>query len=336
MEDRLENNAFISAYFDGSLSDAERDEFEHWLAQNPSHQSKLDHYRLIWESSSKLLDEENTFEQRWETLSNEMGSLNSENVIHEESFGFPEQQVNTKKIYWYLRVAALLVIGITATLYSIVTFLSIETVAKPGTTAELELPDGSYITLNAATSLKYSKIDWWLGQRKVFLAGEAFFEVKKMNATFSVQTDFATTTVLGTSFNIYTRENKQVISCFSGSVKVAKNEDPGEQLMMGEGDMTCLDRTLDIHAGRLVRIDPSLEKPNWIDGEYYYKRTAIREVLDEIERRFNIDIVSDSDIGTLLFTGHIKSETPDDALEVITSSMGISWSKADGQKYVIE
>ena len=73
--------------------------------------------------------------------------------------------------------------------------------------SEILLPDGSAVTLNANSKLQY----YTHSARKVWLEGEAFFEVKKIPETaepFQVVTNDLTITVLGTTFNVNSRNEQ--------------------------------------------------------------------------------------------------------------------------------
>ena len=80
------------------------------------------------------------------------------------------------------------------------------------------LPDGSIAQLNGSSTLKYHPY-WWNISRNISLEGEAFFEVAK-GSKFSVESKNGTTSVLGTSFNIYARSNQYEVVCVTGKVWV--------------------------------------------------------------------------------------------------------------------
>ena len=84
------------------------------------------------------------------------------------------------------------------------------------------LPDGSIISLNAASKVSYP--EKFVGdQREVHLEGEAFFDVKRdKEKPFVIRAQGSVTKVLGTSFNInaYPGENIVEIAVLSGKVAV--------------------------------------------------------------------------------------------------------------------
>ena len=91
----------------------------------------------------------------------------------------------------------------------------------------LVLPDGSNVWLNSATRLRFPK-RFLENERKVYLEGEAFFDIKHDNKrNFKVSAGNQQISVLGTAFNInayadesklkftfHERENKKILTVF--------------------------------------------------------------------------------------------------------------------------
>ena len=80
------------------------------------------------------------------------------------------------------------------------------------------LPDNSTIQLNAQSAVSFHP--YWFGfARTLTLDGEAFFTVQK-GPGFKVLSKMGETSVFGTSFNIYSRDNDYSVTCFTGNVRV--------------------------------------------------------------------------------------------------------------------
>lgn len=93
----------------------------------------------------------------------------------------------------------------------------------------IQLPDGSSIILQPQASITYAKADFNTQQRKVYLDGEAFFEVKKNpNVPFFVHARGLVAKVLGTSFTISAREDAAhvEVNVKTGKVSVFSETDP--------------------------------------------------------------------------------------------------------------
>lgn len=100
-----------------------------------------------------------------------------------------------------------------------------------GEIASLTLPDNSQVTLNAGSQVVYSG-NRFNTRRKIQLTGEAYFKVTKGN-TFSVVTTEGTVTVLGTTFNVRSRDEKLSVFCYTGKVKVS---DPFKAVYLTKGE----------------------------------------------------------------------------------------------------
>ncbi len=110
------------------------------------------------------------------------------------------------RVVMLLAAAAMLVVSITWP------FREVTSSTAAGQTAELTLGDGSIVTLNGATDLRYPRRfrPVWLGggTRHVELRGVAFFSVAKDPARpFIVETGQARVHVVGTRFNVASRSN---------------------------------------------------------------------------------------------------------------------------------
>lgn len=95
-----------------------------------------------------------------------------------------------------------------------------ELVVPPGQRAELTLPDGTKVWLNAGSKLSYPS--FFGKERKVFLSGEGFFNVSKNEKVpFIVSTRTIDVKALGTQFNVlcYPESNYTGVYLQEGSVK---------------------------------------------------------------------------------------------------------------------
>lgn len=105
---------------------------------------------------------------------------------------------------------------------------------------EVILADSTRVWLNTGSELRYPEV-FGQHERKVFLKGEAYFEVTKHAACpFVVQTNAAQVKVLGTQFNVNAYENHSCITTLvKGCVKMLNQANdsvtlrPGEQAVAG-------------------------------------------------------------------------------------------------------
>jgi transmembrane sensor len=170
-----------------------------------------------------------------------------------------------------------------------------------------QLPDGSSVAINAASSISYHP--WlWAVTRKIELEGEAFFKVTK-GRRFLVKAKQGQVEVLGTSFNVRARGSSFVVSCETGKVRVSNPK--GEQILT---------------PGLITRANPSgiLVAPYtdipeqqlsaWKDGKFYFNDVPLYEVFQEIQRQFEVQIQTTPEIARVKVTTNFDGNNLDTAL----------------------
>lgn len=176
----------------------------------------------------------------------------------------------------------------------------------------LVLPDGSTVWLNAASKIKYPSEFTGLN-REVELEGEAYFEVAHNPAQpFIITTPQQRIQVLGTSFNVYAYLSEaEQTTLVEGSVKV--KSDTREALLV-PGQQAIIN---DAHQIAVRKVDPLLFTA-WKDGDFSFQNTHIKDVINQISRWYNIEIVHDKESSNLRLSGMVsRSRHLDTVLEVL-------------------
>lgn len=173
------------------------------------------------------------------------------------------------------------------------------------------LEDGSVVHLNAGSELKIP-VSFKKDSREVWLKGEAFFDVTPdKNRLFTVHTDKAKISVLGTEFDVraYEDEKEVITTLVTGKVEVcsgavADRLSPGEQARVAEPGKISTGK-VDVYpyiawkTGRMFFEDAPLEQimtelQRWYDFEIFYANPGVKEM------RFTIDILKYDDISKVL------------------------------------
>lgn len=178
------------------------------------------------------------------------------------------------------------------------------------------LPDNSKVELNASSTIEFA--DNWSDDREVKLSGQAFFEVIK-GGKFEVATAQGVVEVLGTSFDVFDRENIFEVSCRTGKVRVAANG--------GEVDIVPGFRATLIN-GKLEVSEFDLALADWRSGEFHYNEAPLNQVFDEIERQFNVSIKI-PELGSRFYTGRFNTKDLNEALQLICLPMGLQFEVND-------
>jgi len=226
----------------------------------------------------------------------------------------------------FYRVAAAVLILVTCTtLY----LKNIEKtiLCEKGTHINHVLPDGSLVALNAASSISYHPY-WWYFNREVLLDGEAFFNVKK-GQKFSVISNNKITEVLGTSFNIYARNNHYDVFCKTGKVKVSNSK---IELTIVPGELAILNTK-----NGKVEIAEEKKILSWQQNKFIYNATPLKDVFEEIERQYNTTIhVNLHAHSKYIFTGYFIKKTPiDSTIQMIGNRFNLQVEKNDSNQYIV-
>jgi len=231
-----------------------------------------------------------------------------------------------KNIIMYSAAAVLLfLIGMTG----FMRFYSNEFYAHKGQHLSAILPDGSEVNLNAQTYLSYHPY-WWRFSREAELKGEAFFKVKK-GKRFAVISDEGTTSVLGTSFNIFARQTVYKVHCITGKVQVISRGNDIE-ILKPKQSLTISDNKI-----KTIRKDDKInDAVAWIDNRFVFTGTPLNEVFEELERQFDIHININDEV-TDLYSGNFKrGSSPDEILDIICKPLGLTYKKVTTNTYEIK
>jgi ferric-dicitrate binding protein FerR (iron transport regulator) len=189
-----------------------------------------------------------------------------------------------------------------------------------------ELPDGSTVTLNKYSSLRYEED---FAERALELKGEAFFEVKK-GERFDVLTEEGKVSVLGTSFNVFSEDELFEVQCYTGKVRVNLNAKGADDRILTPGQETK-------KSGILLTASSQFkgDGPLWMNGYAFdYENAYLKKVVKDLERRFDVNIEV-SGISTETFTGTFETADIEIALKTICLPYGLDYQIKSPKRIII-
>lgn len=179
------------------------------------------------------------------------------------------------------------------------------------------LSDGSTVRLAPSASLDVL-FDSDSADRRVRLAGDAFFEVEPGTRPFLVETSNAITTVLGTTFGVRASDATDVL-LVSGRVSVAASSAPDQAIVLVPGQEGV------IEAGSNqpeVRSFSMLEGFDW-SGLLVFRNTPMSTVVERLSKEFEIRISVSETLSEAPLTGTFESDRGSKAiLDIIASALG--------------
>ncbi len=190
-----------------------------------------------------------------------------------------------------------------------------------GETLEITLPDGTWVQLNGNSSLLVPASWPKKGKREVWLDGEAFFHVNKVQEPeitelrdFSVHTNDVQVAVKGTEFNVKQRRKTTEVVLQSGKVEVVIPHQV-RQITMLPGDM--ISYASEKNDLQVRQVDTELYT-SWKENQLVFEQESVQEIANVLEDTYGyaVSIPSDS-LKNELFSG----STPTDNLEVLLLSL---------------
>lgn len=175
----------------------------------------------------------------------------------------------------------------------------------------VQLGDGTKIWLNCESTLRYP-VNFSKNERKVFLDGEAYFEVKKSERwPFIVTTDKMDVRVTGTTFNVKSYAHEAVIHTTLVEGIVFVNEQrlhPAQQFVMNKETQEIDIKNVDteIYTG-------------WVEGMFVFKNQRLENVMSDLARWYKVEVFyMNPSTKDIRFSGNLgRYETIDDLLQII-------------------
>ncbi len=289
-----------------------------WISDDKEHQNIFESVKLYWENSMPGVKSSDT-EKAYSRLMSKSFRGYSEGVIN----------INTNnrsiKFPWYrIAVALILFFTLAGSVYFIFSsnqpvpeiLVSTEIIKQnpKGQKLTTYLPDGSKVILNSLSRIKYSA-PFVGNERVVELMGEAFFEVEKdVDKPFKVIANGVTTTALGTSFNVNSKNNDFVeVVLISGKVEVTHVS--MKPVTLNPGKSAKFSQNGEI---KIQEFD-YLEKVGWKDGVLAFDDNSLSEIINKLEDWYGVDFkVKAMPKDQFHYTGNYKNGTLKEVLQGIS------------------
>jgi transmembrane sensor len=273
----------------------------------------------------KILDRSATFRIPPGKSEKEAFVLLKSRIAEENSKSYKPTKAIITRLSFRISAAAAACLLLFGTWFLLIRSHNIEVVADRGTHVDYRLPDGTQVKINAGSKIVYNKHDF-LKSRNIVLHGEAFFDVVKGN-TFHISTVHGDIEVLGTSFNVYSRDNLFKVSCISGRISIS-SENQSVEITPGESAIFRGKDLISYHDNNLN------SSTSWIKGEFYYENSPLNLIFNEMERQFNIKFVT-TKMKEKYFTGSFTNNDLENALDIVCIPMGLKYEIGNNGKILI-
>lgn len=189
----------------------------------------------------------------------------------------------------------------------------------------VELNDGTRVRLNADSELRFP-VKFVGNERKVFLKGEAYFEVERdTSRPFRVDVHGdAIIEVLGTEFNVNAYpENAEIFATLVlGKVRVADLQTDSTVVLLPNQQAALSGAGINVK-----EVNPE-DFISWINGRFYFEKMPLEEILIQLGRWYDLQVFwANEELKSYEFTGAIwRDNTIRQTLDMIEKTTDVCFT----------
>ncbi|MEL6652950.1 MAG: FecR domain-containing protein, partial [Bacteroidota bacterium] len=283
----------VAAALSGQADVSQLDELRVWREADLQHEQWYQKSLQIWENSQQF-----SFPDQFDS---------------QEDWPKVAMQLDFQRpMLWrpYLLVASIILLfGLGFLLWLQRPQLQWQTITAKGDHQEILLSDGSKVVLREGSSLRFPD-EFTGGRREVQLNGEAWFEVNKdPERGFVVDAPQLQVEVLGTVFVVRdaSQDSLAEVDVIEGLVRVSA----ADSLRLSAGQSVRLE------AGSLRRKVQNPQFAAWRQGELRFENASLSEVIESLERYYQVRLQSRGSPGEARLTARFTDESLSDALDIV-------------------
>lgn len=202
----------------------------------------------------------------------------------------------------------------------------ISVIAPIGTRTVVNLPDGSKAWLNSGSELTYPAL-FDKRERRIEVIGEAFFQVQKKDVPFIVQNPGPEIKVYGTSFNVNSYPDEEVVTVALVEGKISLLIDGKEQFLI-PGQVSYFDKSKKSVSIKSENIDRFI---CWREGKFIFRDTPLSSILRQLQRQYNVEInLTQPELGNYRYMATFRNENLDQIFELLSLSAPIKYQYEKG------
>ncbi|WP_073059107.1 FecR family protein [Fodinibius roseus] len=341
------NWKILKKYIQGRCSEQELRQLGAWLQEDPANEDFFKSFIEDWDPEEHAefeADAQAAWQQfkkrnKLSSSSQPIGSASTKKKSSASANHFKE--VGSRGYPYWFSIAAAAVILITTLYFISQDWLQANEQTKPteiaaqkittdrGQRTNLRLSDGSLVTLNAESSLEIPE-NYGDPTRTIYLEGEAFFEVEHDEQhPFIVITPRGYVKDLGTQFNITAYDSSRIeVAVKEGLASlgtVKKGIIQKELVELTPNKLGILKRVGGLTVSDITDME---EFTGWAEGKLVFRETPFPEVVQRLERWFNIEcITEDPQLKERTLTATYSNMPLDEVLEVLSVSVRASYER---------
>lgn len=326
----------ISNYLNHEASSSEIKIVEKWASQSVQNRKELDETKKMLKNAN-LLYEVKKFDTNgaWKKIAKKTNSPYISRYKSKRKNGF---------FHFYKYAAVFLLALLLGSIGYLIGFNNdceiSNGMSSPGqfVVQEYTLPDGSVVTLNCNSKIKFPK-KFKKEKREITIVGEAFFDVKtNPEKPFVINAGNARVTVLGTSFNIsaFPEQEKVEVVVETGKVQFCRKErkeDREGEFILQPGEKGTLEQKTN-HLEKNLNTDPNYLA--WKTHNLVFKETPLSQVMKQLKKAYHIEIeLKDKQLNELLLTAQFNKKPVEFILNVVQMTFNLNLTIDEKGQYIL-
>lgn len=324
--DKKDINDIITRYLNRTISPVEETFLLEWLKADEKNRKLFMELRDIW-LFSNLPSQKESVEQSFDKFRKR---------VREAS---PRRNRFYPMFRWASSIAALLILAVGG-FYLFNRPVEIQYVEVPETFCKVImpenckgsviLPDSSVVWLNSGSTLVYPE-HFAANSRNVKLTGEGYFEVKKnSSAPFHVEARQMLVTVLGTTFNVRSYEDDEIVETvlLTGSVNVKTNDEKVYRLVPNQRI------ALNVKAQRAdITTVTGSDYSIWKEDRLRFENASLGEVINKLEKWYRIEITCPERLKRDVHLSlTVRNESVGEIMKMISLIVPVKYNIRENQK----
>lgn len=274
----------IVRYLSGNATDAEVQQLEAWVLADPEHRRQFTVLKKAWMLGGMAREEEGIdVEAQWRQMSSE--------VWREEKVVALQPRPGFRR--WAAFAAGMTLVA-AISVWALLYFGGEKDrlVRAKDAVQSIELADGSTVTLNRNSTLRYGEIAGGPDtepRRQLTLEGDAFFDIVRDTARpFVIRTDKLEVEVLGTSFYIDARDGQPETEVIVESGSVAVRANAGDSLRLVAGQKAVYAKAAD---SLLLQNNEDVNFSSIKTDTLIFNNSSLPEVAFALARHYGVEVL---------------------------------------------
>jgi len=309
----------------GELAAEDKRRLMAWIESSEANKQLYNEYSRVWQELGKV--EGKTSREvnlEWKRL---------EQAIENDPGQIREKPGNS---YLLMRIAASIIIflSVGVGIFYVLNQGKCYEVVAADKIEQVELPEGSKVSLNLDSRLTYSK-KFQSDTREVELKGEAFFEVARDTIRpFVIRAGDVYVEVLGTSFNVKAYENDDHIEVTveKGKVAVYRVDDADDRVILVRGEKAVFKKSGE---ALLAMENENINYKSWKTKRIIFEDTPMSEVVRIVNEIYHADLqIASPALKDCPVTTIFDNQSLETILNVLESTLNLSITK-EGESIII-